>query len=122
MASPRRPVDPPRTGPRFAGTRAVLRGTRDQMFLASGRANVASAGIYGALASAMSTAIFLHADYPTWRVLTPLVMWVLMIGAQVLTVRRLERNPVGIGRSVARLHAIAQLYLVGVVTVTGGLH
>ena len=49
-------------------------------------------------------------------------MFLAMLCAQLTTVRQLERNPVGIGRSVARLHAIAQFYLIGVVTVTGGLH
>ncbi len=90
--------------------------------MASGRANVTAAAIYGVVASAITTAIYAHASYPTWRIVTPVAMFLLMLCAQLTTVRQLERNPVGIGRSVARLHAIAQFYLIGVVTVTGGLH
>lgn len=100
----------------------MLRGTRDELFLAQGRTNVAHAALYGALASAMSTGIFIHAGYPTWRTATPVVMWVLMLSAQVLTLRRLERDRVSIDRAVARLHLLAQVYLVGTVAVTGGLH
>lgn len=100
----------------------MQRGTRDQLFLASGRRNVLAAASYGLIASTMSTAIYVHAGYPTWRIVAPLAMFLTMIGAQMLTVRRLERNPVRVGRSVAVLHAFAQIYLMGVVAVTGGLH
>ena len=70
----------------------------------------------------MSTAIYLHAGYPTWRVVAPLAMFLTLIGAQAVAIVRLERNPVRVGRSVAVLHAFAQVYLMGVVAVTGGLH
>ncbi len=99
-----------------------MRGTRDQLFLASGRANLRAAGVYGLAASAMSTAVYLHAGYPTWRIVAPLAMFAVMLAAQMLTLRRLERNPACVGGAVAGLHALAQCYLVGVVTVTGGLH
>jgi signal transduction histidine kinase len=122
MTSPGGRIAALRAGPRFAGTPSVLRGTRDELFLANGRANAASAGIYGALASLMSTIIFCHAGYPAWRIITPLVMWALMLCSQVMTIRLLEQRRVGTDRAVARLHLFAQLYLVATVTVTGGLH
>ncbi len=99
----------------------MLRATRDQLFLASGRANVVTAAVYGCLASGMAVAVYVHAGYPTWRIVAPVVMFSLMIAAQVLTVRRLERQPIGVSWAVAGLHAFAQCYLVGVATVTGGL-
>ena len=111
-----------RPGPRFARRPSVLRGTRDELFLANGRANVTSTSIYGALASLMSTVVFIHAGYPAWRIVTPLFLWAAMLCAQMTTVAALERKRVGIDRAVARLHLLAQLYLVATVTVTGGLH
>ncbi len=45
----------------------MLRGSRDQLFVASGRANLAAMASYGLAASGMSTAIYLHAGYPLWR-------------------------------------------------------
>ncbi|HVV85569.1 MAG TPA: HAMP domain-containing sensor histidine kinase [Kofleriaceae bacterium] len=100
----------------------MLRGTRDQLFIASGRANVATAALYGLIASAMSTAVYAHAHYPTWRIVVPLALFATMLGAQLLTLHRIERNPICVQGAVARLHMFAQLYLVGVVTATGGLH
>lgn len=100
----------------------MLRGTRDQLFLASGGSHVLMAALYGAAATAMSTAVFLHAGYPTWRVVTPAVLWALMLCTQLHTIHSLRQDPTSTGRKVARLHGHAQLYLVSVVAVTGGLH
>ena len=100
----------------------MLRGARDQLFLASGRGNLAVAAIYGLLASASTTAIYLHADYPLWRVIAPVALFAMMLCAQMLAIRRMERDPAGVGRSIAALHAFAQFYLMSVVAVTGGLH
>src|SRR5262245_51025041 len=108
MASLRLAIGSAKAGPRFARKPSVLRGTRDQLFLASGRANVATAALYGVVASGMATVVYVHAGYPTWRIVAPLVMFTMMLAAQVLTVRRLERNPVGVGRAVAGLHGFAQ--------------
>jgi signal transduction histidine kinase len=105
-------------GPRF-GTPS---GARDELFIASGRANLATTTIYGVIASAMTTALYLHADYPVWRVAVPLVLFVAMVAAQLLTLRRLERSRHGVGPAVACLHGGAQLYLVAVIAVTGGIH
>ena len=100
----------------------MLRGTRDQLFLASGRGNLAVAAIYGLAASATTTAIYLHAHYPLGRIIAPLALVAMMLCAQLRAIRTMERTPVGVGRTVAVLHGFAQCYLMSVVAVTGGLH
>lgn len=116
------PCPPGTDGPRFARATPVHRGARDELFLASGRANLAISATYGVVASAMSTGVYADAGYPTWRIVTPLVMFAGLLAAQLIALRRLARNPACTGQAVASLHATAQLYLIGVVTITGGIH
>jgi len=116
------PCPPGPDGPRFASATSVHRGARDELFIASGRANLAISATYGVVASAMSTAVYADAGYPTWRIVTPLVMFLALLAAQLFTLRRLAHNPACTGQAVASLHATAQLYLIGVVTITGGIH
>ncbi len=124
-------IAPGEPGPRFASAGGVFArrpdlsvrsGVRDELFIASARANLAITTVYGVAASTMSTALFLHAGYPTWRVVVPLVMFVVMLGFQVFTLRRIQHERCSVGSSVAMLHGAAQLYLVAIIAVTGGLH
>ncbi len=112
----------PPVGPRLAGTAAVWRGTRNDLLIATGHRNMRFTATVGLISNGLLAGIFVHAGYPTWRVIAQLTVFALMVSAQFFTVRRVRRTATCIDQAVVGLHSMAQVYLVGVVALTGGLH
>ncbi len=123
MVDPSRaPARPARLGPALAGTGAVWRGTRNELLLATGRKNVAFSAAVGVIASALVSFFLWRAQYPTWRIVVPVVLFAGMVSLQALVLRWAERRGAGDDRPFVLLHLLSQVYLVGVTTVTGGLY
>lgn len=100
----------------------MWRGTRNDVILATGRQNVAFAASCGFIAAGLVVAILTHAGYPMWRVITPVATWLLVIGAQMGTLRWVERDRGRIDRAVFMMHGLAQAHLVSTVVITGGIY
>jgi len=101
---------------------AVWRGTRNELMLSTGRQNVALSAAIGIVASSLISVILWRADFPLWRVAAPLVLFGLMLGAQFCVVRIAEREPLVIERAFMFMHAMSQVYMISVTTVTGGIY
>ena len=100
----------------------MWKGTRNELLLANGQKSLWSSAGCGVVAVTALSATLLHGGFPAWRVLVMVSMWLLMISAQFTTVRLASQRPELLDRAVVGLHVIAQVYLVGVTAVTGGLH
>ncbi|MEZ4400316.1 MAG: HAMP domain-containing sensor histidine kinase [Kofleriaceae bacterium] len=109
-------------GPALARAGAVWHGTRNELILATGRANVAFSAVVGVIASALISFFLWRAHYPTWRIVVPVFLFVDMVAAQFFVFRWAERRQVNLERAFVFLHALSQLYLFSVTTVTGGLY
>ncbi|HUQ06833.1 MAG TPA: HAMP domain-containing sensor histidine kinase [Kofleriaceae bacterium] len=108
-------------GPALAETTAVWRGTRNDLILASGRQTVAFAAACGLVSMGLMSAVLLHASYPTWRLLTMVGAWATLVVSQYNVVRWVARHKDRMVGASYVMHALAQLYLVTAVAVTGGL-
>jgi signal transduction histidine kinase len=108
-------------GPALAEKVAVWRGTRNDLILASGRQNVAFAASCGLVSMGLLSAVLVHASYPTWRLLALVGAWGTLVISQFSVVSWVSRNRTGMQRASYVMHALAQLYLVTAVAVTGGL-
>lgn len=120
--SDREGSDPARVGPALAMPHAVWRGTRNELILATGRQNVALSAVVGVIASSAISILLWRAHYPAWRIVAPLAMFGFMLGAQFGVIRVAERDPTMLDRAFVFLHALSQVYMIGVTTVTGGIY
>lgn len=120
-SDPVRP-DTAEVGPTLADKAAVWRGTRNDVILATGRENLSFSAACGLIAAGLIVAILLHAGYPTWRVLTPVATWVIVIVAQMSTLTWVEGDRARMNHAVLVMHALAQIHLVSTVAITGGIY
>lgn len=99
----------------------MWRGTRDQFLVERGLRTVAVTATVGVIAQALIVLFLWRGGYPTWRITLPPLLFVAMVSIQFATFRwaRRQRDP---ERGFILLHAVSQLYLVGVCTITGGLY
>jgi signal transduction histidine kinase len=119
--SPATTATPSQLGPALAEKTDVWRGTRNDLILASGRESVTFAATCGLVSIGLLSAVFVHADYPAWRFLTLVGAWATMVLSQFSVVRWVARNKVRMQEASYAMHALAQLYLVTAVAVTGGI-
>ncbi len=77
--------------------------------------------VLGSIASALIALFLWRGGYPTWRIVAPLAMFVVMVLTQVVALSWARRNPPG-DRAFVLLHITSQVYLFGVTTVTGGVY
>lgn len=100
----------------------MWRGTRNDVILATGRANLSFMASCGLIAAGLIVAILMHAGYPTWRVFTPVATWLVLISTQMSVLHWVEGDGARLDRAVVWMHAIAQAHLVSTVAVTGGIY
>jgi hypothetical protein len=117
------PMPPAQLGPALARTGAVWRGTRNDLILATASHGTSpfSMPCSASIASALIALFLWRGGYPTWRIVAPLGMFVVMVMAQVVALSWARRNPPG-DRAFVLLHITSQVYLFGVTTVTGGVY
>jgi signal transduction histidine kinase len=100
----------------------VWRGTRNELLLATGRKNVAFSAVIGVIASALVSFFLWRADYPTWRIVVPVILFVCMVSSQALVLGWAERRRPPGDRPFVLMHVTSQVYMIGVTTITGGLY
>ncbi len=120
-AEPPSPEPPAKVGPALAERAAVWRGTRTELIMATGRQNVVFMASCGLVSMGLISAVLLHADYPTWRVLTSFVAWATLVLAQFGVLHVVSRDKTRMEAAAFMMHGLAQVYLVTFVAVTGGL-
>lgn len=98
----------------------MWRGTRNELILATAPRHVAFTMVLGSIASALIAFFLWRADYPTWRIVAPLGMFVAMVAVHIGALVWARRNPSD--RAFVLLHITSQVYLFGVTTVTGGIY
>ncbi len=99
----------------------MWRGTRSDVIMATGRQNVRFSATCGMVSMGLIVAILVHAEYPTWRVMTPFAAWMVLTVAQLAVLRWIERDRSRMDLAVYFMHGLAQVYLVTTVAATGGL-
>jgi two-component system sensor histidine kinase HydH len=100
----------------------MWRGTRNQLLVAAAPRTVAVTAAVGVIAQSLIVFFLWRAGYPTWRTVTPPILFVVMVASQLLAFRwagRLRSTP---ERAFVFLHALSQGYLFSVCTITGGLY
>jgi signal transduction histidine kinase len=99
----------------------VWRGRRNLAFLEEARTFSRWAIMLGALIHASVIAILISADYPAWRVVTLASMYVVFSICQRTFVRR-AREEDCVETSFIGMNVVAQLFVMGCATLTGGVH
>lgn len=112
-------VPPPPTGLRSPET--AWRRQRDLFFVQEARKTSRAMLGLGVLVQLASFGLMLHAEYPAWRVGTLALLWVAFVcGHRFIMKCTLDSQRVE--SSFIMMSVIAQLFVVGSATLTGGVH
>jgi signal transduction histidine kinase len=102
-------------------TDAVWRNHRDQFFMKEAGKTQKLTGVLGCLVFLAMMAIFAHAGYPTWRIIAAFGIY----GGFMLSHRLVIHGTREQGRvehAFIKMNVMAQLFVVGIAGVTGGVH
>jgi signal transduction histidine kinase len=99
----------------------VWRGRRNFYFIEETRTIARWAMLLGAFVHAGTVAILAHAGYPTWRVIAVAGVFLVFSTVQRLLITRAQREEC-VELSFTAINIVAQLFVVGCASMTGGLH
>ena len=101
---------------------AVWRDHRNQFFLEeAGKTTRVMIGL-GCFVQLAMLGVFLHADYPAWRVGAIAVFYVVFAIVHKLMTTRRGHDPQKVESAFIQMSVFAQLFMVGSAAVTGGVH
>lgn len=119
-------------GDRSAGTRmarsgdvsatdAIWRNHRDQFFLREAGKTSKLTGVIGGMVFVAMVAILAHADYPTWRIVATVCIYLAFVGGHRLVIGA-TREQGRVEHAFIKMNVMAQLFVVGTAALTGGVH
>jgi len=122
MQSGKRP-----TGTRMApgggvpATDAVWRNHRDQFFLRQAKNTSKVTGVIGGMVIVAMVGILAHADYPTWRTVAVICLYAAFFAGHRLVIGT-TREQGRVEHAFIMMNVMAQLFVVGMAGLTGGVH
>jgi signal transduction histidine kinase len=107
--------------PAVAATDAVWRNHRDQFFLREARSTSKLMSVIGCVVFAATVGILVVADYPTWRIVAMTITYLGFVGGHRLVIRQ-TRELGRVEHAFIKMNVMAQLFVVGMAGLTGGVH
>ena len=107
--------------PAVAATDAVWRNHRDQFFLREARSTSKLMSVIGCVVFAAMVGILVDASYPTWRIVAMVVTYLGFVGGHRLVIRQ-TRELGRVEHAFIKMNVMAQLFVVGMAGLTGGVH
>ncbi len=111
----------PRERVKDASTDGVWRKNRDQFFVSEARRTSRTAIAMGVLVQAAVIAILIHDDYPSWRIVTLGGVYVTFAISHRFLIRG-TADAHRVANAFIMMNVLAQLFVVGSATLTGGVH
>lgn len=108
-------------GTNVPATDAIWRNHRDQFFLREAGKTSRLFGVIGLLVFVGMVAILAHADYPTWRIVAAICVYLAFLGGHRLVIGA-TRDQGRVEHAFIKMNVMAQLFVVGLAGLTGGVH
>jgi signal transduction histidine kinase len=107
--------------PAVAATDAVWRNHRDQFFLREARNTSKLMSVIGCVVFVAMVGILVVANYPTWRIVAMFITYLGFVGGHRLVIRQ-TRDLGRVEHAFIKMNVMAQLFVVGMAGLTGGVH
>jgi signal transduction histidine kinase len=107
--------------PAVAATDAVWRNHRDQFFLREARSTSKLMSVIGCVVFAAMVGILVAAAYPTWRIVAMFATYLGFVGGHRLVIQK-TRELGRVEHAFIKMNVMAQLFVVGMAGLTGGVH